>query len=61
MRSISRDEIHPVKMSTNPPKEVVHAGMRVIADGCIYVYVGIGWVRCNKATQKDYKEIPELI
>ena len=48
-------------MATNPPKEVVNCGMRVInTDGFIYEYVGIGWKQCNKAERKDYLEIPQI-
>ena len=35
--------------------------MKVInTDGFLYEYVGISWVKMNKAKQKDYLEIPEL-
>jgi hypothetical protein len=61
MKSFSRNEIHPVKMLTNPPKEIVNAGMKIIGpDGCIYEFVGIGWQKKEKAEQKDYSEIPQL-
>jgi len=62
MKNINRNEIRPVKMATNPPEEVVNAGMRVInTDGFIYEYVGIGWRQGKKAEQHDYLEIPQLI
>lgn len=63
MKSISRNEIHPIKMSTNPPKEIINCGYKVIniTDGYIYEYVGIGWIKTIKAEIKDYKEIPQLI
>jgi len=61
MKKINRSEIHPVKMSTNPPKDIVSCEMKVInTDGFIYEYVGIGWIKTNKATKKDFQEIPEL-
>jgi len=48
-------------MSTNPPDEIVNCGMRVInTNGFIYEYVGIGWIKTDKATKKDFQEIPEL-
>ena len=63
MRSISRNEIHPIKMSTNPPREIVNAGYRVInlTDGHIYEYIGFGWVKGEEATREDYQNIPQLI
>ena len=61
MKSISRNEIRPTKMAVDPPKEIVNCGMRVInTNGFIYEYVGIGWIKCKKAKQKDYLEIPQL-
>jgi hypothetical protein len=63
MKSILRNEIHPIKMSTNPPEEIVNCGYKVInnKDGIIYQYVGIGWVAGEKATMEDHKNIPQLI
>lgn len=60
MRSISRNEIHPVKMN-NPPDEIVNCGYKVISNGFIYEYVGIGWVKLNEAIKDDYLQIPQLI
>ena len=61
MKAISRSEIHPIKMSTNPPKEIVNCGYKVInTDGHVYEYVGIGWVKIREAVMDDYKEIPQL-
>lgn len=62
MKTLNRSEIQPIKMSTNPPEEVVNCGNRIInTDGYIYHYVGIGWVQEEKAQKKDYLEIPRLI
>ena len=63
MKSFSRGEISPIKMSTAPPKEIVNCGMKIIntSDNHIYEYVGIGWIKTEKATMEDYKEIPQLI
>lgn len=63
MKSISRNQIDPIKMSVNPPQEVVNAGYKVInnMDDHIYQYVGIGWVKERKAEMEDYKNIPQLI
>jgi len=62
MRTISRDEIRPTKMAVNPPKEIVDCGFKVInnEDGHIYGYVGIGWVKEEKATDEDCLTIPKL-
>jgi hypothetical protein len=61
MKAISRKDIHPVKMATNPPQSIVNCGMKVInTDGFIYEYVGIGWRKDVVAIPKDFKEIPQL-
>lgn len=61
MKSVSRSEISPIKMSVNPPEVVTNAGNRVInTDGFIYEYVGIGWVKTQEAEMKDYLNIPQL-
>jgi hypothetical protein len=63
MKSFSRNEISPIKMATNPPQEIVNCGMKIINsdDKHIYEYVGIGWIKTDKATMEDFKEIPQLI
>ena len=62
MKTLNRNEIHPVKMVVKVPDVIVNAGMRVInSDGFIYEYVGIGWIKLEKAEKKDYIEIPQLI
>lgn len=63
MRAIKRNEINPIKMSVNPPKEIVNCGMKIInsSDKHIYCYVGIGWIKEREVTREDYLEIPELI
>mgnify|MGYP003660698231 CR=1 FL=1 len=62
MKVISRSEIHPIKMATNPPQSIVNCGMKVInTDKYIYEYVGIGWVKSKLAEVSDYLEIPQLI
>jgi len=48
-------------MSTNPPKAIVDAGFRVIHDGKVKHYVGIGWVVESNATNDDYSKYPEII
>ncbi len=62
MKSLNRNEINPVKMATNPPEVVVNSGMRIInSDGYIYEYIGISWIKTNKANRIDFQNIPELI
>lgn len=59
---INRYATNPVAMSVNVPEVIRRANMKVInTDGYIYDYVGIGWVKGNKAEQKDYDQIPQLI
>ena len=50
-------------MGTNPPQEIVNCGMKIIntSDNHIYEYLGFGWIKTEKATMVDYKEIPQLI
>ena len=62
MKSVTRDDIHPMKMILNPPKAVVNAGMRIInKDGYIYEYIDLIWEKGRKAKQEDYSEIPQLL
>lgn len=48
-------------MSVNPPKLVVDAGYRVIHDGEIKCWVGIGWLTEGRASKSDYYKIPEVV
>tara|TARA_R110001606_G_scaffold367191_1_gene522611 strand:+ start:2512 stop:2703 length:192 start_codon:yes stop_codon:yes gene_type:complete len=63
MKSFTRDDISSIKMGTNPPQEIVNCGMKVIntSDKHIYEYVGICWIKTDKADKEDYREIPQLI
>lgn len=47
-----------IKMSTNPPKEIVDAGFRIIFDGKVFHWPGIGWVEEREATAQDEEKIP---
>jgi hypothetical protein len=59
---ISRASISVIKMSVNPPVEVVNAGNKCISNGKVYHYVGIYWVEEREATVDDEKSgIPVLI
>ena len=60
MKTIKREDINRIKMSTNPPPEIVKANMCVISEGYVYQYVGIGWVHERQATMDDYFTIPEI-
>ncbi|WP_158712944.1 hypothetical protein [Parabacteroides pacaensis] len=48
-------------MSVKPPKAVEDADGRVIHEGEIKRWVGIGWVVERKACKDDYYQIPEVI
>ena len=61
MKKVNRKDLSPIKMTTNPPIQIVNAGFRVInTNGFIYEFVGIGWVKCEKAVVSDYLEIPQV-
>jgi hypothetical protein len=60
MKTLTINQINPIKMSVSPPAEIVEAGYKCICDGEIYHYVGIGWVNCGKAEENDYQNIPEV-
>lgn len=53
-------KVSGLKMSVNPPKEVVDAGYRVIYEGKVKSWVGRGWVTDRVATKEDYETIPEV-
>lgn len=57
---INADLLTSLKMSTNPPKEVVDAGYSVIADGWVKTWVGRGWVSEHIALKRDYELFPEV-
>ena len=61
MKTISKSEITPIKMIVKIPDIIVKSGFKVISNGKIYNYVGIGWVEEQEATNEDYELIPELI
>jgi hypothetical protein len=48
------------KMVANPPQEIIDAGYKVIHNGKVKQWVGIGWVEEDTATEEDYKLIPEV-
>lgn len=59
--TVKASEVRRIKMSVNPPKVVVNASYRVIHDGEIKCWVGIGWVTEKKASKNDYYKIPEVV
>jgi hypothetical protein len=61
MKALTRNDIHPIRMSVNPDETIVNAGNKIILKGKIYHYVGIGWVEEGKAEKKDYQNIPEVL
>lgn len=58
---VRASDISSIKMSVEPPKAVEDAGGRVIHEGEIKCWVGIGWVTERKACKDDYYKIPEVI
>lgn len=60
MIQINRSEINPIKMCTNPLDQIVNAEMRVISNGDVYQYVGIGWIYLREANKEDFNKIPEI-
>lgn len=54
-------DLNTIKMSVNPPQELVNSEYRVIHKGQVKQWVGIGWVTERPATTEDYNNIPEVI
>ena len=44
MDKIKAKDLTSIKLSTNPPKEIVDAGYKVVHNGKVKCWVGIGWV-----------------
>ena len=44
MITIKLSELNKVKMSVNPPECVVKADYKVILNGMVKQYIGIGWI-----------------
>lgn len=61
MITITLYELNNIKMSVNPPECVVKADYKVILNGMVKQYVGIGWIDVASATPKDYETIPQVI
>ena len=59
--TVKASDVRCIKMSANPPKAVVDAGYRVIHEGEIKCWVGIGWVTEGRASRSDYYKIPEVV
>lgn len=59
--TVKASDVRSIKMSVNPPKAVVDAGYRVIHDGKIKCWVGIGWLIEGRASKSDYYKIPEVV
>jgi hypothetical protein len=59
--TVKASDVRSIKMSVNPPKVVVDAGYRVIHDGKIKCWVGIGWLTEGRASKSDYYKIPEVV
>lgn len=61
MRTLSLSDVERIKMCTNPPKEIINCGFRVIFKKRVKCWVGIGWIDERAAEREDYKEIPEIL
>lgn len=61
METINIKDLNRIKMSVNPPECVVKADYKVILNGMVKQYVGIGWIDAASATPKDYETIPQVI
>lgn len=59
--TVKASDVRSIKMGVNPPKEVVDAGYRVIHEGYIKCWVGIGWLTEGRASKSDYYKIPEVV
>ena len=59
--TVKASDVRSIKKSVNPPKAVVDAGYRVIHDGKIKCWVGIGWLTEGRASKSDYYKIPEVV
>ena len=59
--TVKASDVRSIKKSVNPPKVVVDAGDRVIHDGKIKCWVGIGWLTEGRASKSDYYKIPEVV
>lgn len=44
MITIKLSELNKIKMSVNPPECVVKADYKVILNGMVKQYIGIGWI-----------------
>lgn len=58
---IKVSDLNAIRMSTNPPQELVNSEYRVIHKDQVKQWVGIGWVTERPATTEDYNNIPEVI
>lgn len=61
METIKAGDLTGIKLSTNPPKALVDAGYKVIHNGMVKCWVGIGWVVERTATPADKERIPEVV
>jgi hypothetical protein len=61
MITVKLSELNKIRMSTNPPECVVKADCKVILNGMVKQYIGIGWIDIAPATPKDYETIPQVI
>ena len=58
--TVKASDVRSIKMSVTPPKAVWDTGYRVLHEGEITCWVGIGWVTEGRASRRDYYKIPEV-
>jgi hypothetical protein len=53
---ISYADVTPLAMTAGNEKKIP----KIIHEGNVQLWVGIGWITLDKATKKDYKTLPVL-
>jgi len=59
MKTIKASKLNPVAMACDIGKGKLP--YKVIKDGCVMQYVGIGWVHEKKANKSDYDKLPVVV
>lgn len=56
MKTINISELNKISMAANK-----NSPKKVIRDGRVFEYVGIGWINTREATENDLENIPTAI
>jgi hypothetical protein len=56
MKTVKREKLNPIYSETIHKKYP-----KIILDGVIHEFVGIGWVECGKANARDRKTLPVVV